>query len=318
MRTQSVPVKNVSLSSVVPAPGATEAQKAATLAHPREARNTAVRRLIRRELEMVFNADADADYERPIDVRMAMEEAKKTGSSTASDSKLMTSQVGMNTLRGIMREEFEKYKNEFLSPGPQTAAHGFDDFKPDNDYKEQENDLYEDLYASIRDLGLAPKKPTTPIETVPEELDIDDMPGTNLTFAPPLPPRNDTLGKGATGGAASVESQMEGLRLGRPQPTSMQFKESMQKIAPKLGDNWKKLAHALPLESTPEQVERRIQAIEKQYPGDRPKQAAVALAEWRINQSKDADVDNLIYALRRCNMGDIIQDVEKVTQEFTA
>ena len=58
--------------------------------------------------------------------------------------------------------------------------------------------------------------------------------------------------------------------------------------------------------------------IEAEYPYSKEKQAAMALGEWRSHKGKYADVDALIIAIRKCKMQDIIPDVEKVTQEFTA
>ena len=58
--------------------------------------------------------------------------------------------------------------------------------------------------------------------------------------------------------------------------------------------------------------------IEAQYPDSKEKQAAMALGEWRNYKGKDADVDALIFAMRKCKLHTIIPDVEKVTQEFTA
>ncbi len=58
--------------------------------------------------------------------------------------------------------------------------------------------------------------------------------------------------------------------------------------------------------------------IEAAAPDSKEKQAAMVLAEWRNYKDKDADVDALIIALRKCNLYDIIPDVERVTQEFTA
>ena len=58
--------------------------------------------------------------------------------------------------------------------------------------------------------------------------------------------------------------------------------------------------------------------IEVEYPDSKEKQAALALGDWRNYKGKEADLDGLILALRKCHLQDIIPDVEKVTQEFTA
>ena len=95
------------------------------------------------------------------------------------------------------------------------------------------------------------------------------------------------------------------------------FSECLPAVAPLLGGQWKQLARALPIERSTSRVDQRIKAIEARHPGDETKQAAMALAEWRINHKQDADVDKLISALRKCHMECLVSKVELITQEFT-
>ena len=89
-------------------------------------------------------------------------------------------------------------------------------------------------------------------------------------------------------------------------------------MAPLLGGQWKQLARVLPIERNASRVEQRIRAIEARHPDDETSQARMALAEWRINQKQDADVDALVSALRKCHMHSLICEVESITQEFVA
>ena len=66
------------------------------------------------------------------------------------------------------------------------------------------------------------------------------------------------------------------------------------------------------------QVSKKIMDIETAHPGNKERQATVALTEWRAYKGNKADVDALILALRKCKLESVIPDVERVTQEFTA
>jgi hypothetical protein len=94
--------------------------------------------------------------------------------------------------------------------------------------------------------------------------------------------------------------------------------ECINRIAKVVGGDWRKLAAALPIDTTSGKVQERIVIIEKRHPGNTEKQAAVALAEWRINKGPSADLDDLTIALRKCGLHSLIDQVDRVTQEFTA
>lgn len=298
-----------------------------------------VRRLIRKELLEALkenfgleddgdgsDEDDEPDYERPLSFRKDSKDAA-AGSATSG--------VGMDTLKGIMREEAIKFirdSNMSAATLPRTAA---DQDKKDSDRvmsplaksmslpngKQDDND-YDDLYETVRHLQKAPR-PAVMKASVEVEDDIPAAP-------PPLPPRNADMALLFTDGGKSPEEPLPGSK-GDPNVTlTLQRAESLhlgenaalkaafQRIAPRLGSHWKKLAHALPLESTAAKVNERIASIEKKNPGDYEKQANVALVEWRINHGFKKGTDDIIIALRKCNMHPLIEEVEKASQEFTA
>ena len=248
--------------------------------HPRPpVKKDTIRRLIRKELEATFGSD----YEKPTDVSKTsiMEE-----DTQAFDG------IGVQTLTGLMREEFEKYKvqkeQEEVASYLLPPKHNTDDAE------------FEDLYASIANLPRAPSPPSPP-------------------GAPPLPPRNHPMMiKNNDSSQPHPGVSALSLQLTNENPPNTLLDESFKKLAPKLGKDWKKLVHALHLETTPKRINERIAVIQKQHPDSATKQAAAALSEWRKNKGRGADVDSLIIALRRCGLNTIISEVEKVTQEFTA
>ena len=107
------------------------------------------------------------------------------------------------------------------------------------------------------------------------------------------------------------------VMLNTPAPTSMALQYSLNRLSKIIGGDWKRLAKVLPLESRPAKCSERIAAIEKQY-GTAEEQARAALGEWRINAGRDATVDDIIIALRKCSLHALIGEVETVASEFTA
>ena len=142
---------------------------------------------------------------------------------------------------------------------------------------------------------------------------------------PPLPPRNKSHGAGGGGGgggggaddAWSMNMLAESLKV-PGQRTDMALQESIKKLSQLLGNDWKRLAKALPLAPNAQFVDIRVREIEKMYLGNSEKQALVMLMEWRLNKGATADVDALIVGLRKCGMKSMVAKVEKITQEFTA
>ena len=198
--------------------------------------------------------------------------------------------IGMQTLTGLMREELLRYKMEqegsVLKADVPSATSRTPSVRESGDY--------EDIYNTIKNLPPPPAPPTA--------------------AAPPLPPRNEEK---IAVRRKDQEDLFGTMSLGRGE-TSAAMEASIRKLASMLGSNWRKLAYALPIDINMSRVAARIQAIESSYPDHVDKQAATALSEWRMNMGSKADVDCLILALRKCGMHDLIEEVEQVTQEFTA
>ena len=252
---------------------------------PSPERKEHIRRIIRKELELSFGSE----YERPVGLG---------GGSSTLWEEVEQQSIGVNTLTGLMREEFEKYK-QGLQMAPMESA-------PIPVVKNKDDADYEDLYASLANLPHAPFPPTNDVDSPPRP-------------PPALPPRNASMGHIFRSGEEELAfSTQNALVLSSQNATNPALTESFIKLAPLLGKDWRKLAHCLPLEDTPTKVDGRIMAIEHQMPKSVREQALRALTEWRVKKGRDATVDALIIALRKCNLHPLISEVEKATQEFTA
>ncbi|KAK2187367.1 hypothetical protein NP493_168g03000 [Ridgeia piscesae] len=253
-----------------------------------------VRRVIRQELEAAFSSP----YEEPVKARADTSELFSAASAGPT--------LQVQELRALMRQEIEKYKNDQLPPAaaPAPANHTY-------------ASMDEDPYATLEELS------DIPATQAPEP------PGK----VPPLPPRNQHMMLAALPSdplviKEDVDDDDEGNQA-EPELASMvmlkssasanaALSECLPKMAPLLGGQWKQLARVLPIERSASRVEQRIRAIEARHPDDETSQARMALAEWRINQKQDADVDALVSALRKCHMHSLICEVESITQEFVA
>lgn len=193
--------------------------------------------------------------------------------------------IGLNTMRCIMREELSRVRRK-LSTQSSTESETSRDldsvFIPP--YRQEENP-----YQSIASLPLAPQPP----KDTPREPTANKSP-------PELPPRNSHMLLNALGD--------EPPRRNNPDLT-----QALKSVTLTIGNNWKKLALALPIDSSTAKVKERIEAIEKQHPRNTSKQATAALAEWRINKGKEANIEGLVAALRKCGMNDVIPVVERVS-----
>ena len=262
-----------------------------------------VRRLVRDEIE-----NAMSEY-------MAPASGGEPDDEDNALSPFQGSGVGMNTLKGIMREELDKYRKKMLNDTTYENA-SIPQVPPPNP------PLCPPPVPSSKSLLNLPKNQPGSYKYVSnsEHLDIcddnDDPYETLSTYsklpevtipedAPPLPPRN------------TPDGITDSVRLTNGD-SSQAVHAAVLKLGPLVRTNWKQLALALPLECTDALTQKRIQDIEMAYPDDSKKQANMALTEWRIKAGNSADIDHLIIALRKCRMHDVISEVEKVTQEFTA
>lgn len=273
----------------------TSAQRSKTL--PIRGKNigyTTIRRMLRREFQRAFTVEDD--YMNPQQLLNSEETI-----SGDMNIKLGDDKIGSNTMQGLIRDELDKFRRENLKVNNQPVA--LHTVVPVDERVKQSHGYEDvDLYASIASLPPPPAPPTPSTATIP-----------------PLPPRNPPQLLNAMGNKDfNDNSFMSGMTLSTRESSNAALSESFKKLAPQLGSNWKKLAHALPLESNESKLIARIAAIERAHPKSKEKQAAMALGEWRINKGKRAECDDLILALRKADLWDIIPVVEKVTQEFTA
>lgn len=250
-------------------------------------RDTSIRRLIRKELEKSFGEDSE--YETPVSVQKALLE---------DELDFGRCHIGKKTLTGLMRQEFERYKKELAMKQPPSHP-------PPPPVQNKDDTEYEDLYASLANLMCPPSPP--PLLELPPN-------------APPLPPRNPSMNPITLTNPNGKEmtNASHALTLTSNLGCSVSLSDCFAKLAPILGKNWKKLAHALPLDNTPTKVDVLITEIEKKHSTNIPQQALTSFLEWKKRKGKDAGTDDLIIALRKANMHSLIPVVEKVTQEFTA
>ena len=87
------------------------------------------------------------------------------------------------------------------------------------------------------------------------------------------------------------------------------------KIATQVGGKWKMLAEELRITAPSKMQAKLIQIVRKSPIAE--VQAYLALEEWRLNCGNDVTLDNLIYAMRACNLYREIEEVQRITQEFS-
>ena len=281
----------------------------------KEARLSRIRRVIRDELEAAFN-----DYEQPVGASGPLH---GNATSRDEDTEVLMAGVGFKTMTRLMREEIQKYKDLMSSPTRLDRS---------SPVIEVDNDIYEDHYQTLDHFGHAPPPPS--INNGGAGAAAGGAAGASggavgdtykSIVPPPLPPRNKSHGAGGGGGgggggaddAWSMNMLAESLKV-PGQRTDMALQESIKKLSQLLGNDWKRLAKALPLAPNAQFVDIRVREIEKMYLGNSEKQALVMLMEWRLNKGATADVDALIVGLRKCGMKSMVAKVEKITQEFTA
>ena len=241
-------------------------------------RNT-VRRLLRKELEVALGGD----YMEPRQLAGALETQDQEDGVNVADSA-----IGLHTLKGIMREELDRYRREALGAKRSSLS----DVPPLD--KSLDPD---DTYASLASLPPAPPLPSQ--------------------SAPPLPPRNPVMVV-RKDFVEDAESVLGTVKLKNFDPGDSALRECFARLAPQLGVNWKRLARALPLAKDNAVLEQRIKFLDESHPKSLDKQALSALVEWRVNNGKNAGLDELMIGLRKAGLLDLIPVVDRITQEFTA
>lgn len=259
-------------------------------------RRTYVRSMIQQELNKLSkSADDDEgdepDYESPLGI----------AESVSEDSK-----IGMNTLRGIMREELKNWRDETFKSGKYKPAASLK-AGPSN-VDPRASGIYEDFYDDLKDISKLPPAPAPPTNKT----------SANIVVAPALPPRNQSKAVSELEAMAEAQHKEDGVRLTGSHLEGAVLNESVRNLAAVLGDDWRRLAKHLPIESSPAKVESKVKSIEKAAPNNTEKQAAMALGEWRLFKGRQATFDNLIIALREAQLQEHIPSVERACQEFTA
>jgi len=286
--------KTQSSSSVKPVLRKTESMPS----NIKDNRRSVIRRLIQQELETM--EQGSSCYLEPNACVTG-----PSGSEPSEEEARALRSIGPNTLKGVLREEIGKFtkqlfSSQFSADGtiPEESPYSFGRAPKPPGHSE-----YEDIYETVKMIP-QPTSGEGHQEDNYEDNDSDDAP------PPPLPPRVISLND-------DDDEPKDMLQLSIPTDSAV-LTESLSRIAELIGADWKKLAYQLPLEKTPSKTQQRVEKIEKKHPGDVKRQATAALGEWRINKGSSADVDCLIIALRNCGLNQLIDEVDRATQEFTA
>ena len=229
--------------------------------------------------------------------------------------------IGMNTISGLMREEFDKYRQQIISQidleermnqNDQFTGSGINcrSAKSSTSSQSCDDSEYDDLYSTLSQINMLPPAPQPPSGSLTK------------SEGPSLPPRNDPGNGNITNNFRGEFNRSKCLSLaGKPSDDhrNAALSAAIQRVVKLSGGQWKKLAHALPIDVTAARVSERVMSIEAAHPSDVEKQSAMAMAEWRVNaRSKGGEnLDSLILALRTADMHDIISDIEQVASEFT-
>ena len=161
-------------------------------------RKSTIRRIIRNELEAVFS-----DYETPQNLR---DGGGASGASGEDIGDIARAGVGIGTLRGIMREELDKYRRENLmgvgmGGGAAGAASG--------DVEWEDNEDYESLYETLNTM---PPAPPPPGQAPP-------LPPRNPGEKPEIPPRSPSISKAAAAGTRTSAVSISSPKTPTVEPT---------------------------------------------------------------------------------------------------
>ena len=289
-----------------PAADGTEAKRRNTLpAKPQPvARHKSIRRMIREQLEVAFNEPL---YETPV----------TPGDEDTNDKpqpkKKMEFGFGMETLKGILKEEILKYKVQMESEDKDDLYESLDDHQSQiaassNRSSEVRSSLSSNKKDDDDDDDEPPYMQAPPVPLLPGQ-PRPELPPRNIVIPPPLPPRRVSVDSVNLG----VNTQQRGIVTDKAVLIS-----AVKQLAPKLGNYWQSVALALPIDKSVSKSKSRIQSIVKQYPADNEKQALIALSEWVINHGKTASIDDVTIALRSCGLNDLVMEIQSYAQEFSA
>lgn len=276
---------------------------------PKEKSKKKIQELVKNQLQAVFETDDTYLQAKPGDVY----------DTIGPDSDIPN--IGFKTLKYLLRSEFQKYKSSGFEVGRSRslnsgsaaaavaaagAAGAFD-----------ERNIYEDIVkGTVNDRE---NKWVKGGQTI--RLKLDQNP-------PPLPPRNSILNEQTFkqddprsasdkprdsfnkefNRASTCLNLIEEAQLVR----EACFNELLQVLGP--GD-WQKLALALPLRQNSFLAKEKIKTIEKQYPKDRRRQAKAVLQDWNKHYGKNATLENLVNAMKKCGFVEKIKAVEAANKK---
>lgn len=286
-RSLSVPVNTASLDSPIRKKSKSKQSKTLPSRNSKNLGKNTVRRLLRKELDQAMCGD----YMEP-SLCLGYAKQESMEENDEEDMRIGGGEgIGLHTLKGIMREELDRFRREQLGELAKERQSALQ--------SEHIKDPLDDTYASLASLPPAPALPTE---------------GT----APPLPPRNSRAMSRDALEADEAATALGSIRLAKFESGDAALRECFALLSNELGSKWKRLARALPLAADNATLEKRICAIEKCHPKAMDKQALSCLVEWRINSGKKACLDDVIIGLRKASLLDFVPIVDKISQEFTA
>ena len=278
-----------------------------------------IRSLISSQLQDMFD-DGDP-YENPLGTNDSEQKQEQED--------VFVSGIGYNTLKNVMREEIKK----FMSESVKRKSHNVPTTIPD--VNENDEGIYEKIWTSSApeesSLNQSRSDGTTILRNGGnsaakrenrEEKDRLPLP----SYPPPLPPpRNSvSLNKDADSSspAHSTDSQekrraLHVLKRIEHSNTVMEacFKVLVERLS---NDTWKQLAYQLPLRKGREKVDRQIKLIEKRHQDNVKLKVTALLGNWRSYKGESANMDALIAALHKCSLSQLVTEVERASDEFTA
>ena len=275
---------------------------------PKEKSKKKIQDLVKNQLQEVFETDDTYLQAKPGDVY----------DTIGSHSDIPN--IGFKTLKYLLRSEFQKYKSSGHEVGRSksvnsgsadgvcsaaTAAGVFD-----------ERNIYEDIVkGTVNDRE---NKWVKGGQTI--RLKLDQNP-------PPLPPRNSILNEQTfrqdDPGSAPEKKNSFNKEFNRAstclnliEETQLVREACFNELLPVLGPgDWQKLALALPLRQNSFLAKEKIKTIEKQYPKDRRRQAKAALQDWNKHYGKNATLENLVNAMKKCGFVEKIKAVEAANKK---
>ncbi|ESO06332.1 hypothetical protein HELRODRAFT_160496 [Helobdella robusta] len=266
-----------------------------------------IQALVESQLKDVFNDNFSDPYLQPINDNSNLYGTMNNGS---------IQNIGFKTLKYLLKSEFQKYKSTIIPPN-QTSYPQQQQNKDDQIY----DDIYEEIVkCSVRDRE---NKWVRGGQTVRGRFDQE---------RPPLPPRNSIIkndpyrtnqppsGTPQADQSVSKDFNVASSKLNLIEETQVIKEACFNELLCVLeSGDWQKLALALPIRDNKSLASEKIKKIEKQFPKDPRKQARAALQDWNFYYGKNATLDKLVEAMKKCGLVEKIHNVELASKsEFAA